>query len=44
MWLVAFADQHLDPVEEAIIRKVAELLYVNHSDFIRAKLTVSPQS
>lgn len=42
MWQVAYADQHLDPIEEAIIRKVAELLYVNHSDFIRAKLSVAP--
>ncbi|MFH0265096.1 tellurite resistance TerB family protein [Vibrio rumoiensis] len=42
MWQVAYADNHLDPIEEAIIRKVAELLYVNHSDFIRAKLSVAP--
>ncbi|TVO36968.1 TerB family tellurite resistance protein [Vibrio algivorus] len=44
MWQVAYADHHLDPIEEAIIRKVAELLYVNHSDFIRAKLSVAPSS
>lgn len=42
MWQVAYADNVLDPIEEAIIRKVAELLYVNHSDFIRAKLSVAP--
>ncbi|MGO2498606.1 MAG: TerB family tellurite resistance protein [Vibrio litoralis] len=42
MWQVAYADNILDPIEEAIIRKVAELLYVNHSDFIRAKLSVAP--
>lgn len=44
MWQVAYADNVLDPIEEAIIRKVAELLYVNHSDFIRAKLSVAPSS
>lgn len=42
MWQVAYADNVLAPIEEAIIRKVAELLYVNHSDFIRAKLSVAP--
>lgn len=42
MWQVAYADQYLDPIEESIIRKVAELLYVNHNDFIRAKLSVAP--
>ncbi|AUI86056.1 hypothetical protein BS333_06470 [Vibrio azureus] len=38
MWEVAFADGELDPIEEAVIRKTAELLYVDHSEFIRAKL------
>ncbi len=37
MWRIAFADDHLDKYEEHIIRKVAELLYIRHSDFIRAK-------
>lgn len=38
MWDVAHADNHVDPHEEHIIRKIADLLYVSHSDFIRAKL------
>lgn len=38
MWQVAFADGELDKYEEHLIRKVADLLYVSHSDFIRAKL------
>ncbi|CAM2886647.1 TerB family tellurite resistance protein [Vibrio mytili] len=38
MWEVAYADGEIDPLEEAVIRKTAELLYVDHSDFIRAKL------
>ncbi len=40
MWQVAYADGELDPMEEAVIRKVAELLYVDHAEFIRAKLQV----
>ncbi|WP_317931575.1 TerB family tellurite resistance protein [Halioxenophilus sp. WMMB6] len=37
MWQVAYADGELDKYEEYIIRRVSELLYVAHSDFIRAK-------
>lgn len=37
MWRVAYADGSLDKYEEHIIRKVAELLYIPHSEFIRAK-------
>lgn len=39
MWDVAHADGVIDPLEDAVIRKAAELLYVDHSLFIRAKLT-----
>ncbi|MEL0628644.1 TerB family tellurite resistance protein [Psychromonas aquatilis] len=42
MWRVAYADGYLDEMEEALIRKVANLIYVNHSDFIRTKLLVQP--
>ena len=42
MWVVAYADGNLDEMEEALIRKVAALIYVSHSDFIRTKLEVSP--
>ncbi|MDY6828228.1 MAG: TerB family tellurite resistance protein [Pseudomonadota bacterium] len=38
MWRVAFADGTIDRYEEHLIRKVADLLYISHSDFIRAKL------
>ncbi len=38
MWEVAHADGEIDPLEDAVIRKTAELLYVDHHDFIRAKL------
>ncbi|WP_413284527.1 TerB family tellurite resistance protein [Vibrio sp. MA40-2] len=40
MWQVAYSDGEIDPLEDAVIRKVAELLYVDHSEFIRAKLSV----
>ncbi|WP_019614366.1 TerB family tellurite resistance protein [Psychromonas ossibalaenae] len=42
MWEVAYADNHLDPIEESIIRKVAALIYVGHNEFIRTKLAVMP--
>jgi len=37
LWQVAFADDYLDKHEEAIIRRIAELIHVSHSGFIRAK-------
>ena len=37
MWQVAFSDDHLDKYEEHLIRKVADLLYVSHSDLMRMK-------
>lgn len=41
LWEVAYADQQIDPHEEALIRQIADLLYVTHDDFIKAKLTVT---
>lgn len=38
MWRLAFADERLHRYEDHLIRKVADLLHVSHSDFIRAKL------
>jgi len=40
MWEIAYADNELDHYEEAMIRKLADLLYVPHKDFIQAKLAV----
>ncbi len=37
MWEVAFADGKIDRYEEHLIRKVAELLYLDHKDFILSK-------
>lgn len=37
MWRVAYSDQGKDHHEEHLVRKVAELLHVPHSAFIRAR-------
>ncbi len=37
MWLVAFADKELEKHEEHLVRKISELLYVSHKDFMSAK-------
>ena len=37
MWRVAMADDALSRYEEHVIRKVADLLYLPHSDFMLAK-------
>lgn len=42
LWQVAYADNNLDPHEEALIRKIADLVYLAHSDYIRAKLAAQP--
>jgi uncharacterized tellurite resistance protein B-like protein len=38
LWEVAFVDGRIDDHEEHLVRKVAGLLYVPHSQFIRGKL------
>lgn len=40
MWQLAYSDSALDAHEEHRIRKLADLLFVRHSDFIRTKLRV----
>ncbi|MCF8179381.1 MAG: TerB family tellurite resistance protein [Sulfuritalea sp.] len=37
MWQVAYADGHLDAHEQHFMRKIADLLYVPHSEYIAAK-------
>jgi len=44
MWRVAYADGDLDKYEEHTIRKLSDLLYLKHSDFIQAKLRVLDQA
>lgn len=44
LWLIAMADQHVDAYEEALIRKVAELIGVHHHQFIDAKIQAKATS
>lgn len=37
LWQAAFADGVLDKHEEYTIRKICDLLYIDHSDFIKQK-------
>jgi len=39
LWAVAMADGHIDPHEEHIIRRMADLMGLHHSQFIAAKVT-----
>lgn len=38
LWSIAVADQEVEKYEEHLIRKIADLLYVSHTDFIAGKL------
>ncbi len=37
IWQVAFADGRIDKYEEQLIRRIAELLYLNHREYILAR-------
>ena len=37
LWRVVLADAKMDKYEEATVRKIADLIYVPHHDFIAAK-------
>ena len=43
LWEIAYADGILDKHEEYMVRKIADLIYVSHKDFINAKLRVKKQ-
>ena len=38
MWTIAHSDCHIDPHEDHIIRKISDLIYVSHRDFINQKI------
>jgi uncharacterized tellurite resistance protein B-like protein len=40
LWEIAFTDKSLDKYEEYMVRKIADLIYVEHKDFIEANLRV----
>jgi len=44
MWRIAYADSQISKYEDHLIRKVSDLIYVSHSDFIRTKLAEKKQS
>lgn len=41
LWQVALADGRLDPHEEALLRKLTDLLHLEHADYIAAKLAAA---
>lgn len=43
MWHVVFADGQVDKYEEHLVRKVADLLYIKHQDFMRTKHLASKE-
>lgn len=42
LWSIAYADHELSPDEDYTIRKIADLLYIPHSQFIQSKLSIKP--
>ncbi len=42
LWQVAYADDQLDHYEEYYVRKIADLLHISHSDYIRTKHLAAP--
>lgn len=43
LWQVAFADGELSKYEDHMIRKIADLIYLPHSQFIQAKLSAQEE-
>ena len=41
LWEVAHADGRVDPHEEHLLRRLADLLHLSHADFIRGKLSAA---
>ena len=44
LWQVAFADVHLDAHEQHFMRKIADLLYISHADYVAAKQRAREQA
>ena len=40
LWRIAYSDERIDKYEDYVIRKVADLIYVTHRDFIKSKLKI----
>ena len=37
LWHVVYADGQVDKYEEHLVRRIADLIYISHKDFIKAK-------
>lgn len=44
LWRVAYADGKIDAHEEHLIRRMADLLHIPHSSFIKSKLSAEAKS
>ncbi len=44
LWQVAYADGELASIEQHIIRKIANLLHLNHSEYIQVKIDSTPHT
>ena len=44
LWQVAYADGQLDAHEQHFMRKIADLLYVSHADYVAAKQRARDQA
>lgn len=43
LWRIAYADNVLDSYEEHMVRRISDLIYVSHKDFIQAKHRVQDE-
>lgn len=44
LWEVAIEDGRIDKYEDHLIRKISDLIYLPHTEFIRAKLTTAERA
>lgn len=42
LWQVAYADGELASIEQHIIRRIADLLHLNHAEYIQVKIEATP--
>lgn len=42
MWQVAYADSRISAHENHLMRKMADLLYISHGDYVAAKMRAKP--
>lgn len=44
LWDVVLADGRVDPHEEALLRRLTELMHLSHADFVRTRLDATGQA